>query len=64
MLILSRRIGERFLIGDDITVTVLGVSGNNVKLGIDAPKETAIYREELYEKIQKELMEKHEPENY
>ncbi len=51
MLILSRRVGERFLIGDNITVTVLGVSGCNVKLGIDAPKETAIYREELYQRI-------------
>ncbi|MDG6897283.1 carbon storage regulator [Actinobacillus delphinicola] len=54
MLILSRRVGERFLIGDNIIVTVLGVSGCNVKLGIEAPKETEIYREELYAKIQQQ----------
>ncbi len=54
MLILSRRVGERFLIGDNIIVTVLGISGGNIKLGIDAPKETEIYREELYTKIQQQ----------
>lgn len=51
MLVLTRRCGETMIIGDDIIVTVLGVKGNQVKLGIDAPKDITVHREEIYEKI-------------
>ncbi len=54
MLILTRRIGETLTVGDDVTITVLGVRGNQVKLGINAPPEVAVHREEIYEKIQRE----------
>ena len=54
MLILTRRVGESIMIGDDVVVSVLGVKGNQVRIGINAPKDVQVHREEIYERIQKE----------
>jgi len=54
MLILTRRVGETVMIGNEITVTVLGVKGNQVRIGVNAPKDVAVHREEIYERIKRE----------
>jgi carbon storage regulator len=58
MLILTRRIGETLMVGDDVTVTVLGVKGNQVRIGVNAPKDVSVHREEIYMKIQGEKDER------
>ena len=57
MLILTRRVGETLMIGDEVTVTVLGVKGNQIRIGVNAPKEVAVHREEIYERIKIEQLE-------
>ncbi len=54
MLILTRRVGETLVIGDDVSITVLGVKGNQVRVGINAPKDVSVHREEIYERIHNE----------
>jgi len=54
MLILTRRVGETVMIGENVTVTVLGVKGNQVRVGINAPKEVSVHREEIYDRIKQE----------
>lgn len=57
MLILTRRTGETMMIGDDVTVTVLGVKGNQVRLGVNAPRDVEVHREEIYQRIQLEIQQ-------
>lgn len=57
MLILTRRVGESVVIGGDVTVTVLGVKGNQVRLGVNAPRDIAVHREEIHERIKREQAE-------
>ncbi len=54
MLILTRRIGETLMVGDNVAITVLGVKGNQVRIGVNAPKEVSVHREEIYQRIQRE----------
>lgn len=58
MLILTRRVGETLMIGDEVTVTVLGVKGNQVRIGVNAPKNVSVHREEIYRRIQNERVGK------
>ncbi|MDY6891383.1 MAG: carbon storage regulator CsrA [Pseudomonadota bacterium] len=62
MLILTRRVGETLMVGDDVTVTVLGVKGNQVRIGVNAPKDVSVHREEIYQRIQREKSDGSEQE--
>lgn len=59
MLILTRRVGETVMIGNDVTVTVLGVKGNQVRIGVNAPRDVAVHREEIFERIKREVQDGH-----
>ena len=61
MLILTRRVGETLMIGEEVTVTVLGVKGNQVRIGVNAPREVAVHREEIFEQINAENRESNAP---
>ena len=63
MLILTRRVGETLIIGDDVKITVLGVRGHQVRIGVDAPKTISVHREEIYQKIQDENASNDAPDN-
>lgn len=58
MLILTRRVGESLMVGDEVTITVLGVKGNQVRIGVNAPKDVGVHREEIYQRIQREKLSK------
>jgi len=58
MLILTRRVGESLMIGDEVNVTVLGIKGNQVRIGVNAPKDVSVHREEIYQRIQQENSDK------
>ena len=62
MLILTRRIGESVIINEDITVTVLGIKGNQIRIGVDAPRHVSVHREEIYQRVKKEELEEEEEE--
>ena len=62
VLILTRRIGESVIINEDITVTVLGIKGNQIRVGIDAPRHVSVHREEIYQRMKKEELEEEEEE--
>ena len=62
MLILTRRIGESLVIGNDVTITILGVKGNQVRVGVNAPKEISVHREEIYKRIQQERSQRTDTE--
>jgi len=63
MLILTRRVGETLMIGDEVTVTVLGVKGNQVRIGVNAPRDVAVHREEIYERIKREQAKQATPQS-
>lgn len=61
MLILTRRVGETLVIGDEVTVTVLGVKGNQVRIGVNAPREVSVHRQEIYDRIKQEQADSGDP---